>query len=353
MLQFGHFDPGYSRNRIMRKALTRAGASVQVVTDERPFATRSRALVRGARRESADAVLVAFPGHADVGLARLAGVGRRTPVIFDAFVSLYESAVGDRKTVRRGSPGAYRYALEDWLASAMATRVVLDTETHAQYFADVTRVPRRRFRRIWLGADDDVMRPRASPDPSRFRVFVYASFIALHGLEHVVSAAHILERQDEDVAFTVVGDGDGRPEIERIVRALGVTSIEFVGWQPYASLPEIMGRHHVCLGIFGTSGKAGRVIPNKVFDALAVERPVITADTPAAREALVHGRDAWLCAPGSGEALADALLRLRDDPQLRSTVAAAGHRLFEERFSIDALSRDVAVLFREALDDAC
>jgi glycosyltransferase involved in cell wall biosynthesis len=352
VLQLGHFDPEYSRNRIMRKALVRAGASVRVLTDPRSFAARTPGLARDALRDDVDAILVGFPGHADVALARAVGMRLRAPVIFDAFVSLYESSVGDRRTVARGSLGSYRYALEDWLASAMATRVVLDTDTHADYFAEVMHVPRRRLRRVWVGADDDVVRPGPAPDPSRFQVFVYASFIPLHGLEHVVAAAQLLEHDGEDIAFTVVGDGDERPAIEAAARSSGVTNLEFVGWQPYRSLPALMSRHHVCLGIFGTSGKARRVIPNKVFDALAIGRPVVTSDTPAAREALTHRHDSWLCAPGSGEAIAEALVALRDDLQLREAIGRRGHRLFLERFSIDALGRDLAGLFLDVLDDA-
>ena len=334
----------------MRKALERAGAQVTVVTDRRSFAARTPGLLRTSLHEPVDAFLVGFPGHADVATARLAGTARRAPVIFDAFVSLYESAVGDRRTVARGSIKAFRYAVEDQLASALATRVVLDTDAHARYFAERFKVPPRKLRRIWVGADDEVMRPGASPVDSRFRVFMYASFIPLHGLEYVVEAAHLLEQRNEEVSFTVVGTGDCEPDIRRLARDLGVASMDFVGRRPYETLPALISAHHVCLGIFGTSGKASRVIPNKVFDALAVGRAVITADTPAVREALTHRRDVWLCAGGSADALAASIVALRDDAETRDAIADAGHALFTEKFSIDALSHDVSELVLETLD---
>jgi glycosyltransferase involved in cell wall biosynthesis len=130
---------------------------------------------------------------------------------------------------------------------------------------------------------------------------------------------------------------------------LRVKSVRFLGRRSYEQLPTEMAASHVCLGIFGTSPKAQRVIPNKVFDALAVARPVITGDTRAVREVLTHGENAWLCPPGDPEALAEAVLALRSDAAARLQLAHRGHELFRQRFSIDALSRDVATIVLEVL----
>ena len=60
------------------------------------------------------------------------------------------------------------------------------------------------------------------------------------------------------------------------------------------------------------------MIPLKAVAALAVGRPLITRDSPAAREVLAHGRNAWLVPPGNGEALARAIVHLADRPELRA-----------------------------------
>ena len=337
----GHFDPEYSRNRIMAKALRRAGATVVTSSDRRPFARRTPQLVRVLLRSRPDALLVGFPGHGDVPLARLVATRWRVPVLFDAFVSLYETEVEDRGLRTPGSAQALRCATEDRLACLLAHRVILDTDTHLRYFEEHLHVPRKRLRRIWVGADDDVMRPGPNPDDSKFRVFVYGSFIPLHGLEHVVRAAAVLERSGQDVQIGIAGSGQTEADVRRLASELGTRTVRFLGQRPYQELPALMASSHVCLGVFGTSGKAARVIPNKVFDALAVARPVITADTPAAREVLTHGENAWLCSPGDPDALAAAILALRSNDTTRQRIAEAGHRLFTRRFSIEALSLDV------------
>ena len=73
-----------------------------------------------------------------------------------------------------------------------------------------------------------------------------------------------------------------------------------------AELNREIREAHLCLGIFGVTPKALRVIPCKVYDSLAVGRPVVTADTPGARELLEDGRTAVLVPPGDAAALADA-----------------------------------------------
>ena len=191
-------------------------------------------------------------------------------------------------------------------------------------------LPRSKLRRLWVGADDDVMQPRSVEPHEGFRVFVYASFIPLHGLEHVVRAAALLEARGVEVTIDIVGDGDTATSVHRLAAELGVHSVRFLGRRPYAELPDLMAQADVCLGIFGTSAKAQRVIPNKVYDALACARPVITADTPAIRELLRPDEEVIVCPPGDPGAPRRRDRPLPWDDALRSSIAARGHARFRE-----------------------
>ena len=81
------------------------------------------------------------------------------------------------------------------------------------------------------------------------------------------------------------------------------------------------------------------MIPNKAFQALACGTPLVTADTPAARELLVDDESALLVPPGDPEALAGALHRLAAEPELAQRLGAAGHAVYRERASEDVLGR--------------
>jgi glycosyltransferase involved in cell wall biosynthesis len=93
--------------------------------------------------------------------------------------------------------------------------------------------------------------------------------------------------------------------------------------------------------VLGATAKAARVVPNKVYDALAAGRPTVTADSAAAREALVDGEAALLVPPGSPEALVAALRRLRDrDERLRLGRGALA--AYRERFTPEVIGRLLA-----------
>lgn len=350
ILRIGHHDPDYARNRIVAKALRRAGAEVVDIADHRRVARRLPALVRRGARERFDLVMVGFPGHADVAAARLLARHRRVPVVFDALVSLYEAAVEDRGTAQAGSIRARRYLLEDRWACRLADLVLLDTDAHVSYFRNELRLSRCTFSRLWVGADDDLVAPSAAEDDEVFRVFFYGSFIPLHGVEHVVEAARLLEKDGQTVEVTLVGDGQTYREAHRLAEGAGLRCLHFLGRLPYPALLGVMARSHACLGIFGTTPKARRVIPNKVFDALAMAKPVITADTPALREALVPERHVLACPAGDSVALAGAIVRVKEDRSLRERIAAEGHQRFKQSFSIDALSEQLGPRLRQLVD---
>ena len=100
-------------------------------------------------------------------------------------------------------------------------------------------------------------------------------------------------------------------------------NVEWVEWVEYERLPEEIQRAGCALGVFGTSPKTGRVIPNKAFQALACGTPLVTADTPAARELLTDGESALLVPPGDPDALADGVAAARERRGARPAIGAA------------------------------
>lgn len=345
----GHYDPDYARNRILRKALERAGASVVQITDRRRFVARTPRLARSALSARPDLILVGFPSHSDVGTAKAVSVATGAPLICDPLTSLWETEL-DRHGIGRRSASGLRYRLTDRVSCSLADQIWLDTQTHIDWYAAEFGIPAGKFRRAWIGADDEIMKPRPKRSGDPFTVFFYGTFIPLQGIEHIVDAAALVEREDERIRFVLCGHGQTHAQMRDRARGLALGNLEFIPSRPVSELAQLIAQSDVCLGIFGSGEKTRRVIPNKAFDALACERALITGDTPAARECLKDGEHAWLCSTGDPRALAAAVLEASADPEARARVARAGHELFEREFSLDALTRRLPPLIKELLD---
>jgi glycosyltransferase involved in cell wall biosynthesis len=269
-------------------------------------------LVLRGRRERFDAMIVGYPGHFDMPVARRIARGR--PLLFNPLVSLAETLVDDRGRFAHGSTAASVLRHVDRIALRRADLVVADTEQNARHLAGLGEIPRERVAVCLVGAEERLFRPGWQPR-ERFHALFVGKLIPLHGLETILEAARLAP----EIRFRVVGSGqldallNERPE-----------NVEWVEWVEYERLPEEIQSAGCALGIFGTSPKASRVIPNKAFQALACGTPLVTADTPAARELLRDGESALLVPPGDAVALVAAVRRLAGDPGLAQRVGAAG-----------------------------
>ena len=172
-----------------------------------------------------------------------------------------------------------------------------------------------------------MFRPAETEQPE-FHVLFVGKLIPLHGLETILAAARLVP----DVPFVIAGEGQLAPLL-----SARPANVEHVPWIEYRELPEAYRRAGCALGIFDAGAKAARVIPNKVFQALACARPVITADTPAARELLTDGQDALLVPAGDPPALATAIRRMVGDRALADRLGVAGRLTYEERASESVL----------------
>jgi glycosyltransferase involved in cell wall biosynthesis len=266
-----------------------------------------------------DVMVVGYPGHFDLPAARRAARGR--PIVFNPLVSLADTFVADRKRFRAGSLVARALEEVDRRAFRAADVVVADTDAHAQFFAELAGLDKVPV--CYVGAEERLFRPGWRP-PERFVVLFIGKLIPLQGVETILAAA----REATELDFRIVGSG----QLERLLQSRP-DNVDHVPWLEYDALPGEIHRAGCVLGIFGTSAKAARVIPNKAFQALACAAPLVTGDTPAARELLRDGESALLVPPGDPQALVEAVRKIAADARLAQRLAAGGRATYEREAS--------------------
>jgi glycosyltransferase involved in cell wall biosynthesis len=361
----GTFDPGFHRNQILLGLLREAGFDVDVcrvrlwgrrddaVPGVRRAALGARALLaypslvaRFLSRRRPDVVLVPYPGHFDVPLLAPLARRRGAPLVFDSFISLFDTITADRKLAAADSFLGRVAAWADRASCRAADQVLVDTPQHGDYFAAATGVPRHRFATLWLGSRDTVFRPHPEVVPHPRRVLFFGSFVPVHGTETIVRAAALLDR--DGVEVRMIGRGQDRPAAERLIAALGSAHVALLDpLSDHALVDEIAGAA-LCLGVFGTSDKARRVVPSKVYDCLAVGRPVLTSATPAIATAFAPDEIAT-CPAADPEALAAAIRALLADPERRERLARAGHLRYRRDYATAPLARLLTHRFEEAV----
>lgn len=241
-------------------------------------------IIRYLRTPPHDLVIVPYLGQFDVivlwPLAKLRG----SPVILDMFLSLYDTVVNDRKSLRPASGIARCLKAVEWLSCRAADRVFLDTQTHARRIAALFNLAPEKVDAVPVGAEPGAfahVKPRRVHD-GKTRVLFYGQLIPLHGVQTILHAA--LSDQGKAYHWHIIGSGQEQALVAEALEGTNASNVTWDPWVPYSELARAIEASDICLGIFGTSDKAASVVPNKVYQSLFAQRPVITRDSPAMRE---------------------------------------------------------------------
>jgi glycosyltransferase involved in cell wall biosynthesis len=341
VLWWGRFDPAYSRNRILRRHLAGLGWQVR---DFRPRFSATADLEAALRRlPSPDLVWVPAFRQRDMAAALRWSRSRRVPVLFDPLISAFDKQVDERGKLDSASRRARRLLRWERRIFQAADLVLADTPRHADYFSGTLGVPRSHTAVVYVGAEDGLFEPApldALPAATPPEVLFYGSFIPLQGPETIVEAARLYA--GPPVRWTLLGDGPLRQAC--VDRARGLDSVRFEAPVPYARLGERIHRAHILLGVFGTTPKAGRVIPNKVFQALACARAVITrqaeAYPPSSSDARCSGLS--FVPPGDPGNLARAVAHLAGTPEVLAGQALAARVTYQKQFGPEIVAGQLA-----------
>lgn len=245
-------------------------------------------------------------------------------------------------------------ACERWAAGRCHALVsVADAMTELMVEAGVA--PREKFTTIYSGmevepflaADEHRTRVRAELGYGDADVVVgkIARLFHLKGHGDLIEAAARVVSRRPDVRFLLIGDGVLRRELQRQVEAAGLSGhFRFAGLLAPERIPQMLAAMDIVVHTSLREGLA-RVLPQ----ALIAGRPVVSYNVDGAREVVLPDVTGILLAPGSVGPLAEAILRLAADPDLRDRLGAEGRRRFAEPFRHEHMTARLRELYGRLL----
>lgn len=334
-------EAGYSRTRIMLKALKSAGFEViPCLPPNKSFRHYPGLLWSFVKQKrSCDLVVVGFYGQLLMPFVFLL---TRKPVLYDLYISTFDTMVYDRSKADARSLAAKIYYLSDRISMWMADGILLETRDHIRDYAIKFKIPESRFFHLFLAVDDALI-PKsgatALTNNGPFRVHFHGEYAPFHGVKHILRAAALL--REENVLFDLIGTGITYEEDRTLARELDLQNVNFVDWVPYEALGNSMLEADCCLGIFGENPRTLRVLTNKVVEALAVGSPLITAENDPVRELLTDGESALLVPRANPAAIAGAILKLKNDADLRTKIGDSGKQVFLNHCTMARFSKQL------------
>jgi glycosyltransferase involved in cell wall biosynthesis len=288
------------------------------------------------RTPAYDVMLIGYPGQFDTYLGRLLTWWRRKPMALDILMSLH--LVAEERGLVERNPGTGRllFRLEK-TGLSLPDMLISENDAYESYYRRRFDLEKERFEQVPHGADDRTFYPRARVrNDGVFRVTYHGGYLPSHGLDAVIGAAKLLDHET-DVQFHFFGDG---PEKERIMKIASDEALENVVFHGFVTMDELLesiAQTDVSLGVFGSTKQSHYTIQNKIWEGLAMARPVISGDSEIVRESLTHGEHIYLVERDDAESLAEGLRTLRDDPELRENISRLGYEQFLAENSIAAI----------------
>jgi glycosyltransferase involved in cell wall biosynthesis len=233
------------------------------------------------------------------------------------------------------------------LASRAVQRYIAVSHGVAAAFAEGWAVSEAKIRvipnAVPIGGFDDArdagLRRALSGGRERPIALTLARLDSQKGLPYLLRAAAELPA----VQFVLAGEGGERPALEAEIRALGLED-----------RVRLLGHRHDAAALLGACDvfvlpSLFEGLPVSVLEAMAAGRPVVATAVVGTTEAVVDGVTGLLVPPRDPAALARAISRLLEDPELARRLGAAGRARVEERFSADAMAHRVSDLYDEIL----
>lgn len=203
--------------------------------------------------------------------------------------------------------------------------------------------PLQKIHVIPNGVNVNQFHPSGSEEPRS--LFWCGRFVHEKGLEYLIEAVGRLERKEKHkpIRLVMAGDGPALPRVYELVRKKGLTrSVVFLGRRSHEDMPNLMNKSSIYVL---PSLKEG--MPYALLEAMACGKPVIGSDISGVRDVVTNGENGLLVPPRDTRALADAILTLLEDENLRKIMGRKARELMVRKYSWDAVAVKMEKVYQE------
>ena len=170
-----------------------------------------------------------------------------------------------------------------------------------------------------------------------------AALVPHKGHHHLIDAAALVVREVPDARFVIVGDGELREALEKHVRDKHLERHVFLAGFRADALELTKG-----FDLFAVSSVTAGAC-TALLDAMAAEKAAVATTAGAMSELIVDGETGFLVRPRDHAAMAERLVVLLKNPQLRSRMAEAALGRARERFTVERMVEDIAAVYERLI----
>lgn len=298
-----------------------------------------------------DIIYVGYPGHFDVLFAFVIGKIFSKKVVFNPLLIFYTGFVEEQKILNKEGILAKLLKWGESLIYKMVDLTIADTPYQENFLIRDFGVPKDKIKCVPIGADDTVYTytPYTNTKGHKLNVMYYGLYSPIHGVQYIMEAANKL-KENKDITFTMVGNGQSFQKNYDLAQKLKLTNVKFYHDTPEPEHVAILQTADVFLGFLEDHPTVERVIPNKVYQGLSLNKVVLTADAPVIRSVFRNQENIVTIKPKSVDELVEALEKLSQKPALRTKIAQNGYQLFTQKFSSKAVGKLLIKYMTEAVE---
>ncbi len=253
---------------------------------------------------------------------------KRDRIINDFFISNYDTYVYDRKKITNKNPRAWWKYFQDLINFKFSKYILSDTNEHFKYWESLFGKFSGEHFVFPVLADKEIYFPRdLKVQSKKIKILFYGSFIPLHGIDIILEAFSLMEKNGIDFEAKIIGKGQMYSKMKDLFIKLDLKQVVMNGEIiNEKELGEEIREHDIILGIFGNSVKAKSVVPNKVYQALSSKKTIVTMQSKAINE--FFSSDDLITCENTPEILSSELSNLINNPDLISNISKNGYEKF-------------------------
>jgi glycosyltransferase involved in cell wall biosynthesis len=264
-------------------------------------------------------------------LGRLAAAALGVPVVHTSHGFLFGGS-GNNITCRF-------YCLMEKFASAHGNMVIAVAKSEYDLARRLRVIPPEKMTVIYNGLPESGFGQTARPEAEPASIIMVARFVRPKDQQTLIRAMDGL--QELSWYLTLVGDGSGQPDAERLVKELGLTElVTFAGVRP--DVEELLAASSIFVLSTWREG-----FPISVLEAMRAGLPVVASRVGGIAEAVTEGTTGLLFKAGDHAELRKCLATLINNPLLRRQMGEAGRERFLECFTLELMVEQTVAIYHK------